>query len=168
MAKDTIIEFVKHINNHNVEEITKLLCDDHCFVDAYGQAITGKAEMKKAWEVYFEWFPDYVISVSEIISGKHCISMFGFASGTYKGYKTEANSFYWRLPAAWKIIVENDKIKHWQVYCDTKVPSQVVERDKQLKVTTQPVEGNKPLNATTQVIEGDKQIKPPPTSQFYK
>lgn len=142
MAKDTIIEFVKQINNHNVEGIANLLTDDHSFVDAYGQCITGKEEMKKAWKVYFDWFPDYVISISEIIIGKQCTTMLGFASGTYKGIKNETNSFYWRLPAAWKIIVENEKIKHWQVYCDTKIPFDIMGK-------------NNPS-------------KPPQTTQFYK
>lgn len=128
MAKDTIIDFVKQVNNHNVEGIANLLCDDHTFIDAYGNGISGKDEMKKAWEVYFEWFPDYVISISEIITGKHCTAMIGHASGTYKGIKNESNSYYWKLPAAWKIIVEGDKIKLWQIYCDTKIPSQIMEQ----------------------------------------
>jgi ketosteroid isomerase-like protein len=151
MAKDTILEFVKQINNHNSKEIAKLLSDDHCFVDAYGQGMTGKAEMEKAWDLYFAWFPDYVISISEIIIGKHCVAMFGFASGTYKGSKNETNSSYWRLPAAWKVIVEDDKIKHWQVYCDTKIPSDIMERNN----TPQPVNQNNPP-------------KPKEHSQFYK
>ncbi|HNW98940.1 MAG TPA: nuclear transport factor 2 family protein [Bacteroidales bacterium] len=124
---DKIIEFVKHINNHNVEEIAAFLSDDHCFIDAYGQNIIGKDKMKKAWEVYFDWFPDYVINISEIIAGSQCTAMFGYASGTYKGAKDKMNSNYWRLPSAWKIIVENNKIKHWQVYCDTKIPNDRIQ-----------------------------------------
>jgi hypothetical protein len=30
----------------------------------------------------------------------------------------ELNSNFWRIPASWKAIVENNKIKHWQVFCD--------------------------------------------------
>lgn len=128
--KDTILEFVKQINNHNVDGIAELMSDDHTFIDAIGSNITGKEEMKKAWKVYFEWFPDYVINTSDIIAGSSSIAMFGFASGTYKGIKNEANSYYWRLPAAWKIMVENEKIKLWQVYCDTKITYEIIQEKK--------------------------------------
>lgn len=125
--RDIIIEFVKNINNHSAEGLAGLMTDDHTFVDAIGTSMTGKEEMKNAWQIYFEWFPDYVINVSDIISGSNSIAMFGYASGTYKGIKNETNSYYWRLPAAWKIIVENEKIKLWQVFCDTKVPYEIMQ-----------------------------------------
>jgi len=51
----------------------------------------------------------------------YSIAAFGFAAGTYKGLKTANNENYRRLPAAWKAIIEDGKIKLWQVYADTKV-----------------------------------------------
>ena len=44
--------------------------------------------------------------------------MFGYASGTYKNLHNEQNSNYWRIPAAWKAIMKDDKIKQWQVHVD--------------------------------------------------
>jgi hypothetical protein len=50
--------------------------------------------------------------------------MFGFAGGSFKG-NPDAK---WRLPAAWKAIVKDGRIALWQVFADTKIPFEVIER----------------------------------------
>jgi ketosteroid isomerase-like protein len=129
MSKDIIKEFVKQINNHNTEGIINLMAPDHTFIDSHGQAMKGKEELKKAWDMYFELFPDYVINISGMVAGSDAVAVMGHASGTYKNIRDEKNSFYWRLPAAWKVVVEKDKIKLWQVYCDTLIPTQIMKRN---------------------------------------
>jgi hypothetical protein len=59
------------------------------------------------------------------------VAAVGFAEGTFKGLKTENNINYWQLPAAWKAMIENGKIKLWQVYADTKIPCDIIARNKQ-------------------------------------
>ena len=103
------------------------MADDHKFIDAHGNEIIGKDKMKAGWAGYFQWFPDYKIEITEILSNDAMIAAFGYAGGTFKG---AGNENYWRLPASWKIIVSDDKIKLWQVYADTKIPFDIISKNK--------------------------------------
>jgi len=126
MDKKTVYEFADAINQHDVNKIYMLMTDDHHFIDAHGNEVIGKDKMKAGWAGYFQWFPDYKIEITDFFINDGKIAAFGFAGGTFKGLKTENNENYWRLPAAWKIIVENGKIKLWQVYADTKIPFDII------------------------------------------
>jgi ketosteroid isomerase-like protein len=128
--KETVLKFVEAINNANIDELEKLMSDDHVFVDAGDGKYEGKENMKQAWITYFGMFPDYRIEVVEVTEGDSIVGIFGYASGTYKGLKNETNSNYFRTPAAWKAIVRDGKIKHWQVYCESKRTDEIVERNK--------------------------------------
>lgn len=57
-----------------------------------------------------------------MIESHHTIALFEFASGTYKSRITPDKKLR-RLPAAWKITIENNKVKGWQVFYDSKIPS---------------------------------------------
>ena len=67
-------------------------------------------------------------------SGWHgsTIGLFGYVSATYKNLTNELNSNFWRIPASWKAIVENNKIKHWQVYCDYSSLFKIIEKNKMI------------------------------------
>jgi ketosteroid isomerase-like protein len=127
--KDIAIKFVEAINNHNVDEIVDLMSDDHVFIDAYGDKYTGKKGMKEGWQGYYQLFPDYKVEISDVIAADSLIGLFGYASGTYKNIKDETNSNFWRTPASWKAVVENKKIKHWQVYCDYLKLSKIIDKN---------------------------------------
>jgi len=130
MDKKIVYNFVNAINEHNVEKIYSLMADDHKFIDAHGNEVSGKDKMKAGWAGYFQWFPDYKIEISDIFSNGDTLAAFGFASGTFKGIKTDKNENYWRLPASWKILLSNNKIKLWQVYADTKIPFDIINKNK--------------------------------------
>ena len=73
---------------------------------------------------------DYKIEVTDIFIEGDTVAAFGFAEGTFKGIKTEQNKNYWKLPAAWKAVIENGKVKLWQVYADTKITCDIISRNK--------------------------------------
>jgi ketosteroid isomerase-like protein len=127
MNKQVAFDFVKAINEHDTEEIISLMSNDHIFIDTYGNK-QSKCEMESGWPGYFEWFPDYQIEISDIFEKENTIAVFGFASGTYHGKKTQNNENYWRIPAVWRAVVENDKIKIWQVYADSKIPFDIMNK----------------------------------------
>jgi ketosteroid isomerase-like protein len=116
--KEIVNRFVKAINNHDVNKIYDLMPEDHIFINGYGDEHIGKKGMKEGWQNYYKMFPDYLVEITDIVESDSIIGLFGFASATYKNIKDNSNSNYWRTPAAWKAIVENKRIKHWQVYCD--------------------------------------------------
>jgi ketosteroid isomerase-like protein len=130
MTKQTVYDFVEAINQHDVDKISTLMTDDHKFIDAYGNEVIGKEKMSAGWSAYFQWFPDYRIEITDILFQGDTLAAFGFASGTFKGIKTEKNENYWRLPASWRILLSNNKVKLWQVYADTKTPFDIMGRNK--------------------------------------
>jgi ketosteroid isomerase-like protein len=130
MNEKIVFDFVNAINEHNVDNIFVLMSDDHKFIDAHGNEVSGKDKMRAGWSGYFQWFPDYKIEVTDIFSNGDTVAAFGFASGTFKGLITDKNENYWRLPAAWKILVSKNKIKLWQVYADTKIPLDIINKNK--------------------------------------
>jgi ketosteroid isomerase-like protein len=64
----SITDFVAAINSHDVETIAALMADDHTFIDAHGNEVTGKETMKDGWASYFQLFPDYYIEIEEIFT----------------------------------------------------------------------------------------------------
>jgi limonene-1,2-epoxide hydrolase len=130
LNKSTVIRFVKSINDHDVNEIVNLLSEDHIFIDATGHKSVGKKGMKEGWKGYYELFPDYKIEISDITESESVIGLFGYVNATYKNLINELNSNFWRIPASWKTIVENNKIKHWQVYCDYSDLFNIIEKNK--------------------------------------
>ena len=124
----TIIQhFIDAINHHDTRKMALLMSDDHVFMDAHGNIYKGKDDLALRWQGYFLWFPDYKIEVSAIMNKDSEVAVFGFAEATYMGKDTDENEFYWRLPVAWHATIENQKIKQWQVYCDTKIPFDIME-----------------------------------------
>ncbi len=130
MNKHIVCDFANAISERSVDKIYSLMTDDHKFVDAHGNEVVGRDKMKAGWTGYFQMFPDYKIEIIDIFTDDDTLAAFGFASGTFKGKQTDNKENYWRLPASWKIIVENNKIKLWQVYADTKIPFDIIEKNK--------------------------------------
>jgi ketosteroid isomerase-like protein len=124
--RDTILDFVDRINAHDVDGLADLMSDDHTFIDAHNNQVSGKEQMTAGWRGYFEWFPDYFIEVTDVFENGEMFGMFGFAGGSFKG-NADAS---WRLPAAWKAIVRDGRVAVWQVIADTKIPFEVIERGK--------------------------------------
>ena len=116
--KEIVLAFVKAINDHDVNKIYNLMPEDYVFIDGYGDKHVGKNGMKEGWQNYYQMFPDYNIEITDFFEHKSIFGLFGYASGTYKITKDKSNNNFWKTTAAWKAVVENKKIKHWQVYCD--------------------------------------------------
>ena len=116
--KEIVLAFVKAINDHDVDKIYDLMPDDHIFIDGSGGKHVGKIDMKEGWKNYYQMFPDYSVEITDVIDSDSVIGLFGYASGTYKNNNDKPNGNFWKTTAAWKAIVENQKIKLWQVYCD--------------------------------------------------
>jgi uncharacterized protein (TIGR02246 family) len=123
-SRQIILAFIEAINAGDVDALSQLMTDDHAFIDAHGNEVTGREQMTAGWRGYFEWFPDYRIEVTDIFENGEEFALYGFAGGSFKGNPEAA----WRLPAAWKAIVEDGRIARWQVYADTKIPFEIIER----------------------------------------
>jgi ketosteroid isomerase-like protein len=127
--KEIVLAFIKAINDHDVNKILDLMPEDHVFIDGRGGKQIGKTIMKEGWQNYYQMFPDYSVEITDIIEENSVIGLFGSVSATYKIIKDTTNSNFWKTPAAWKAIVENKKIKHWQVYCDYTQLMEIVKKN---------------------------------------
>jgi len=110
--------FIAAINRRAPSEISSLMTEDHTFIDSGGTVQSGRENMTAGWEQYFRMFPDYKIEVESILGDKALVAVFGSASGTYDGKRGLVPENRIEMPAAWKAVVENGKIKLWQVYTD--------------------------------------------------
>jgi len=128
--KAIVLRFVNAINEHNVNEIVNLMSDDFIFIDGTNHKTVGKKGMKEGWESYYELFPDYKIEISDITENDSLVGLFGSVNATYKNLTNKLNSNVWTITASWKAIVENNKIKHWQVYCDYSELFRIIEKNK--------------------------------------
>ena len=118
MNKKTVYAFANAINEHSIDKMYSLMTDDHKFIDAHGNEVVGKNKMKIDWKSYFREFSDYKIEITNIFANGDSLGAFGFASCTLKGQQTANSASYW--PVSWKVVVDNNKIKLWQVYEDPK------------------------------------------------
>ena len=129
MVSKIVKEFIEAINRHELDKIGDLMSEDHEFVDATGASYIGKKEILQGWPEYFETFPDYSIELSNILVDKEYAGIFGYASGTYRNLKDPAGSNHWRIPAAWRAIIQNNLIVYWQVYCDYTPINEIIRRN---------------------------------------
>ena len=108
-------KLVARINAHDPSGIIALCTVDHVFTDSLGSTLSGREGLKEAWAGYFSLFPDYCIEVQSAVTEDALVLACGFASATHaQSAKT------WRIPAAWRAIVREEKIAEWQVYADNK------------------------------------------------
>lgn len=124
-----IHQYIEAINSASADQICDLLADDHVFIDSQDNSCLGIEMMRRGWTQYFELFPDYKIEIQEIIQNKSTFCLYGHASGTYKNRVNEEKSNFWRIPAAWKAIVQDNKIKFWQVYADNSIVIDIMKRN---------------------------------------
>ena len=127
--KEIVLNFVKAINDHDVNKIFDLMSVDHVFIDGYGNKQEGRNGMKECWQNYYQMFPDYVVEITDSIESDSVIGLFGYASGTCKINNEKTNIIIWKTTAAWKAIVENQKIKLWQVYCDYTRLMEIIKKE---------------------------------------
>ena len=110
--------FIRQINTRNAAGLSRLMTDDHLFVDSLGNTVRGRDEMRKVWIAYFYVIPDFTVTIYEKFLKGNAVGLFGIARGTYNtgGKLLERNR--WEMPAAWKAVVREGLIAEWHVFAD--------------------------------------------------
>ena len=122
--------FVAAINKHDPTAIASLMTEDHTFIDSTGAPHVGRDTMTEGWKGYFAMFPDYEIQIERLLADKAVVAVFGSAAGTYNGKRGLAAENRIAMPAAWRALIENRKVKLWQVYADWTDGWKIIEKDK--------------------------------------
>jgi ketosteroid isomerase-like protein len=127
----TVEAFVAAINQGDPAQLSELMTEDHTFVDSGGTVESGRSKMTRGWNEYFQMFPDYRVEIDCILHDGDLVAAFGKARGTYNGKRGLVAANVIEMPAAWKAIVENGKIKFWQVYADWSEGGRIIAEDEQ-------------------------------------
>jgi len=120
--------FVEAINRQSVEEIARLMSQDHVFVDSGGMRVQGRQKMKAGWQAYFRLVPDYTITIEETLVKGFVVVLLGTAQGTYSADGRLEAENRWRTPAAWKAVIRAGLVSEWRVYADLEPLRLVMER----------------------------------------
>lgn len=120
--------FVEAINSKDVDRMTNLMTINHKFIDGDGSEHSGRDQMSSGWRTHFELIPDLMISVSEHFEENDTVVFLGWTSGTIieNGVLKPENA--WRVPAAWRVVVESDKVAVWQLYANQCQLHEIYER----------------------------------------
>ena len=122
-------QFIAAVNRHDVDAICQLMTEDHTFIDSGGEVYNGIEQMRQGWSEYFKMFPDYMIEAPEYVVSGDTIILLGKASGTYTADGTLRPENHWEIPAAWKAVIADDKIKLWQVFADNAPIVEIMRKD---------------------------------------
>lgn len=126
---DVVKAFIAAINRRDLSELSSLMSEDHTFVDSGGTTQSGRETMLAGWQEYFRTFPDYRLQVDRMLQDRDLVAVFGSASGTYNGKRGLVPDNRIEMPAAWKAVVENGKIRLWQVYTDWTEGCKIMDED---------------------------------------
>jgi len=126
---EVVKAYIAAINRRDPSEISNLMTDDHTFVDSGGRIHSGRENMVRGWQEYFRMFPDYTIHIENILGDKEFVAVFGTACGTYNGRRGLVSENRIEMPAAWKAIVKNGRVKLWQVYADWTEGTRIIHDD---------------------------------------
>lgn len=125
---ETALAFVKAINAKNIDDMYELMTADHTFVDADGAEHCGNDRMCSGWKDYFSFVPDFHIDVAETFVRDNIVMMNGKASGTFTRDGTLNPEYSWTVPAAWRVVVDDDRIVVWQLYVNPELMRPILER----------------------------------------
>lgn len=120
--------FVAAINTDDADQLAKLMTENHTFVDADGSEHSGREEMRKGWKQYYSMVPDFQIHVKEALSRDNTVALFGIAEGTFVQNGRLEPENHWAVPAAWRAVVENDKVAVWQLFVNPEPMVEILSR----------------------------------------
>jgi len=109
-SADIVMSFNECINRKDLGGLSRLVTDDHVFVDTANNTISGKERCIEAWRGFFAAFPDYRNHFEFVaLSGRRAV---------IAGCSVCSDA---RLagPALWTAKIEGQLIAEWRVYEDT-------------------------------------------------
>jgi len=110
-SEQVVLRFVEAINQADADGLADLMTDRHVFIDSDGSKMTGRESMRKAWSQYFSMMPGYRVNVEDIFCQGNKVVLVGLATGA-----CATTGRLWSVPAAWRAVVERDRVAVWQVF----------------------------------------------------
>jgi ketosteroid isomerase-like protein len=110
--------FVAAINAMDLRALRSLMTDDHVFTDARGTVYAGADKMIDGWQNFFHAYPKYWISIDTNFLSGNRVALFGTAGGKWRVAGTIVPGS-WQVNAAFLAEVVREKVRRWNIYCDT-------------------------------------------------
>jgi ketosteroid isomerase-like protein len=126
--EEIALAFVDAINSTRAENVVKLMTTDHVFVDSDGTRMSGREKMLGGWRGYFAMVPDYRIDVTEKFTRGETVVLLGTAAGTFQHEGILVAENRWSVPAAWRVVVDGDKVAVWQLYVNVQPMLEIMKR----------------------------------------
>ncbi|MCX6149526.1 MAG: hypothetical protein NTX22_03260 [Ignavibacteriales bacterium] len=105
----TTLQFNDYISNQNLEGLSRLMADEHTFIDRDDNIHQPKEYVIGCWENFFKMFPNYKNTFKRVELKDDLVILVGYA------YWNEDNTYD---PAIWTAKIENDLITEWRIYYD--------------------------------------------------
>ncbi|MFC0112464.1 nuclear transport factor 2 family protein [Kibdelosporangium aridum] len=102
--------FNDSINRRDVEELAKLMSEDHRFIDSETNTVSGKQACLEAWRGFFDSFPDYRNIFTSLTAKDAVVTIVGYS---------ECSEPSLAGPALWTARIQGEKVTEWRVYTDT-------------------------------------------------
>jgi ketosteroid isomerase-like protein len=125
---EVALAFVDAINAKDVERLAELMTASHKFIDGDGSEHGGKNRMKEGWKEHLELIPDLTLLISAHFEDNDTVVLLGWSSGTIvqDGELRPENS--WRVPCAWRVRVDSEKVAVWQLYANQCALHEIYDR----------------------------------------
>ena len=120
--------FAEAVNGRSVDELSRLMTENHALIDSLGARVEGKAAVSAAWLGYFRMVPDYSIVIEETFADGNVVVMLGIAQGTYSKDGVLRPENQWKTPASWRAVVRGGLVAEWRVYADNEPLRQIARR----------------------------------------
>ena len=125
---ETAHAFAEAINAADPDRLAELMTENHTFIDADGSEHAGREEMRRGWGEYYAMVPDFHIEVKETFSQGDTVGLFGVAEGTFVQDGVLKPENHWQVPAAWRVVVEGERVAVWQLYVNPEPMREILNR----------------------------------------
>ena len=108
-GKAVVLRFNDCINARDIAGLSRIMTDDHVFIDAADNRLFGKPGCLRAWRGFFAAFPDYRNHFAQFVANEGLVVVTGRSSCSDQ-----------RLdgPALWTARVRGDRVSEWRVFDD--------------------------------------------------
>lgn len=123
-ATETALAFVRAIESRSFEELVLLLAPDHLHV-VNGQGFRGEHAIRKVWEDWWRFAPDFTMTVSEVIESGDRVVVVMTVAGSRVVLHGRATQGRWSFPAVAIATVRDGRIAEWQEFGDASPAQQL-------------------------------------------
>jgi ketosteroid isomerase-like protein len=112
-----VIGFIDCINRGDIDELGKLMTEDHELVVFGEEALRGRARNIQAWAGYAAAYPDYVIYPRTVVEPRDgCVAVLGHTTGSHLGLPDHEER---ALTVIWLAEVRDGQLRSWRLLEDT-------------------------------------------------